>query len=340
MSLSATAVTEHERNYLRLGGPFFDDLETGQRVSSPGMTLTTGLAATHQAILGDRSALALDSNLAAKVTGAGRQLAHAGFVWDVAIGQSTHFTQRAKANLFYRGLSFHRIPEIGDSLYTETEVIGLRENKHKDGRHPTGMMALRIKTVDQHDRTILDFKRCAMLPMSSANVTTGHADDLTTIGGELDLVQVRNLVGGWDLSAHPGGPPLTVGYKVAAAFGDVVTSAPELARLTLNLAAVHHDYRAAGIRRLVYGGHTIGLAGAQLSKTLPNLVAIVAWNSCDHLAPVHENDTVHSTIEVESIENLANGGQLAHLRSVVAKIDGVGQDPVDVLDWRIVGLLA
>ena len=41
--------------------------------------------------------------------------------------------------------------------------------------------------------------------------------------------------------------------------GDVVSSAPELARLTLNIAATHHDSRVGG-RRLVYGGHTIGLA--------------------------------------------------------------------------------
>ena len=50
---------------------------------------------------------------------------------------------------------------------------------------------------------------------------------------------------------------------------DVVSSAPELARLTLNIAATHHDSRVGG-RRLVYGGHTIGLALAQASRLLPN----------------------------------------------------------------------
>ena len=43
--------------------------------------------------------------------------------------------------------------------------------------------------------------------------------------------------------------------------GDLVSSAPELARLTLNLAAIHHDASAAADgRRLVYGGHTVGIA--------------------------------------------------------------------------------
>ena len=33
-------------------------------------------------------------------------------------------TQRVKANLFYRGLTFHHFPVIGDTLYTRTEVVG------------------------------------------------------------------------------------------------------------------------------------------------------------------------------------------------------------------------
>lgn len=340
MPISVPPTTGRDKDHLRLGGPFFDDLEIGQQVESPGVTLTDGLAATHRAILGDRSAFALDARLAAKITGAERPLAHAGLVWDVAIGQSTHFTQRAKANLFYRGLAFNRLPEIGDCLYTVTEVIGLKENKRKEGRYPTGMMALRIKTVDQQERTILDFTRCAMLPMSRADVTTGYQDNLTQIGDELDLEQLRSLAESWNLSAHPRGAALTQGVTFTAASGDVVTSAPELARLTLNLAAVHHDFRAGGQQRLVYGGHTIGLAAAQLAKTFPNLVCILGWHSCDHLVPVEENATVYSTIEIEAVESLNQGGQIAHLRATVSKVSAEKNEPVDVLDWRMVGVFA
>ncbi|WP_368680290.1 MaoC family dehydratase (plasmid) [Rhodococcus opacus] len=327
-------------SHWRQGGPYFDDLATRQRAVSPGLTLTTGLAATHQAILGDRVPLALDSHLAGRVTGAKGQIANPALVWDVAIGQSTHFSQRAKANLFYRGLVFRRLPEIGDTLYTETEVIALRENKRREGRHPTGMAALRIKTVDQDDHVVLDFARCAMIPMSAAEVTTGHQDDLSAIAPGLDRQGLRDLTADWHLSLLPATTPVTVEDRWAVEYGDVVTSAPELARLTLNLAAVHHDYRAGGSQRLVYGGHTIGLAAAQLSKTLHGLVAIIGWQSCDHLAPVYENDTVFSTIEVESVEPLSNGGRLVNLRSIVHKLQPDGRDPVDVLDWRVVGVMA
>ena len=90
--------------------------------------------------------------------------------------------------------------------------------------------------------------------------------------------------------------------------GDVVSSAPELARLTLNVAAVNHDGTAAGGTRLVYGGHTIGIALSQAARALPGLVTVAGWHSCDHLAPVREGDTLRSSIEVESAQSLPAGG--------------------------------
>ena len=111
------------------GGPYFDDLEVGQAFDwAPSMTLTAGAAAVHQSIIGDRLRLALDADLAIAVTGATTALAHPQLVCDVAIGQTTLATQRVKANLFYRGLSFHRFPVIGETLFTRTEVVGLKQD--------------------------------------------------------------------------------------------------------------------------------------------------------------------------------------------------------------------
>ncbi|MGO9927917.1 MAG: acyl dehydratase, partial [Mycobacterium sp.] len=110
---------------------------------APAATLSSGMAAAHQAILGDRMRLACDAGLSTAVTGVPGPLAHPALVCDVAIGQSTLVTQRVKANLFYRGLTFHRFPVVGDSIYTRTEVVGLRANSVKPGRAPTGLAALR-----------------------------------------------------------------------------------------------------------------------------------------------------------------------------------------------------
>jgi acyl dehydratase len=307
------------------GGPYFDDLEVGQVFdSAPSMTLTAGTAAVHQSILGDRLRLALDAQLAYVVTGATAALAHPALVCDVAIGQSTLATQRVKANLFYRGLQFHRFPVIGDSLFTRTEVVGLKQNSAKPGRAPTGMAALRMTTVDQIGRLVLDFYRCAMLPLRDGTADTGRADDLSTIGSEPVLT---DPTADWDADAYrekvPGaGFDASIAGSVLPGTADVVSSAPELARLTLNIAATHHDWRLGG-QRLVYGGHTIGLALAQATRALPNLVTVLGWESCDHTGPVHEGDTLHSELHVDEAVPLPDGrGGVLKLRSLVYAVPG------------------
>ncbi|MCF6386609.1 acyl dehydratase [Mycobacterium sp. MBM] len=296
------------------------------------MTLTSGAAATHQSILGDRLRLALDAGLASAVTAEHGPLAHPGLVCDIAIGQSTLVTQRVKANLFYRGLNFHRFPVIGDTLSTRTEVVALRQNAAKPGRAATGLAALRMTTADQSGRSVLDFYRCAMLPLSADDVQTGHADDLDAVGA--DQQSPPDPTATWNTAAFTGARFDTdlVG-TVLHSTADVVSSAPELARLSLNIAATHHDWRVGG-QRLVYGGHTIGLALAQATRLLPNLVTVLGWQSCAHTGPVHENDTVHSELHIEDAEPTPVGTRL-RLRSLVHTVgDGGGQ----VLDWRFTAL--
>jgi acyl dehydratase len=334
-------------------GPYFDELTIGQEFGhAPGLTLTSGLAAAHQAITGDRLALATDHELCREVTG-GAALASPSLVWDVAIGQSTVVTQHVKANLFYRGLAFRRAPRLGDTLRTSTQVVALRQNQPRAGRAPTGLAVLRITTVDQDQRPVLDFWRCAMLPLRDQDRQTGHADDLASVGqpGErrrsAEGAELADLVGGWRLdrfarlAAGPRLAELRAGQTLVVPGGDVVSSAPELARLTLNVAMVHHDASAGQGLRLVYGGHAIGLALAQAARTLPSLVTVAAWHGCDHVGPVHEGDTLRSTISVEQVDPLPGAGGLVHLRSQVrAEAPMTEPAPRDVLDWRYIVVVA
>jgi acyl dehydratase len=305
-----------------VAGPWFEDLHVGQVFDqAPAVTLTGGLAAVHQAILADRLRLPLDHHLSTAV--AGGPTAHPGLVTDVAIGQSTLVTGRVKANLFYRGLVLHRLPRLGDTLRTTTHVVALKQNSSG----PTGLAALRIQTVDQHGGTVLDFHRCAMIPLQDGSHDTGRHDDVKAVGTEppvfdrlladLDLDAFRRLV--------PGTHEVTAGEVFEIAGGDVVSGAPELARLSLNIASAHHD----APQRLVYGGHTIGLAASHLARALPNLVTVAGWHACDHLAPVHEGEVLRSQVEVERVE-----GPLVHLRTTVSNQNG------PVLDWRLAGVIA
>ncbi|WP_430336294.1 MaoC family dehydratase [Rhodococcus sp. ACT016] len=325
-----------------VGGPYFDELTVGTVFdTAPGVTLTDGLAAAHQAILGDRIRLALDTHLSRAVTGAPTAVANPGLVCDIAIGQSTLATHHVKANLFYRGLRFHRFPHLTDTLYTRTEVVGLRENSARPGRRSTGLAALRMTTTDQDGRTVLDFYRCAMLPLSDGPdpARVVHADDLSAIGSS--DTPAWSVPESWDLNAYRDRvsgrhfSPDLVGAEFAGS-GDVVTSAPELARLSLNIAAVHHDERIVG-SRLVYGGHTIGIALAQTTRALPNLVTVLGWRSCDHTGPVQEGDTLTSTLQVVHAEPIGQWWAV-QLRSVVHAHGVTGADR-PVLDWEFTALM-
>lgn len=326
-------------------GPYVDELRIGQVFDdAPALTLTDGLVAAHRAIVGNRLRISLDQRLAAAVAGV-PALAPPALVWDVSIGQSTAVTQHVKANLFYRGLCFRRFPAVGDTLSTVTTVEGLRENRRREGRPPTGVAALHIVTTDQAGRTVLDYWRCAMLPLSSADARVEHQDDLDSVGRTPSRAELGAPVADWKLSAFrervpgPHFADLAPDASWTVEGRDVVSGAPGLARLTGNLAAVHHDAVAAGGRRLVYGGHTIGLALHQVTRALPALVAVTGWEGCDHVGPVYEDDALASTVSVTGLEPLPGGGGLADLRCLVDS-RGPGGETRPVLDWRFTAVLA
>jgi len=325
-----------------IGGPYFDELEVGMVFdTAPALTLTEGLASTHRMIVGDRLRLPLDHGLSQRVSGSTAPLASPALVWDVAIGQSTLATHHVKANLFYRGLQFHRHARIGDTLHTRAEVVGLRQNADRADRAPTGLAALRVTCFDQRDDVVLDFYRCAMLPLGPApDPSRAIPDqDLSSIGPSTP--PAWSAPAGWDLTPLRGRgstPGVKLVGKQFAVSGDVVSSAPELARLSLNVAAVHHDERASG-SRLVYGGHTIGIALGQATRAFPDMVTVLGWQSCDHTGPVAEGDTLTSLIEVVDAVPLPEGTAL-HLRSLVSAFAGPDSAPRPVLDWRFVALIA
>ncbi|MHB8532655.1 MAG: MaoC family dehydratase [Solirubrobacteraceae bacterium] len=337
--------------------PYFEDLSIGSvERGAPAVTLTSGLAAVHQSIVGDRLALSLDATLAARVLGldGSRTMAHPALVWDIAIGQSTLLTRRVIANLFYRGLVLKRFPVLGDTLSTTTEVVGLRPTRSRPGSPPRGLAVLRVRTTDQAQREVLNFWRCAMLPAHGQGDLSGSAaaapdPSFAEIPAAVTSEALRAAVSGWELAALAPASGVAAGHAPAELIpgarwrvdgGDVVSAAPELARLSLNVAFVHHD-RGAGAdgRRLVYGGHTIGLAAAQAVRMLPRIVTILGWDSCDHPAPVAEGDTLSSVLELERIEAYGELAWIAHLRSRVSATREPSEAPSEVLDWRFAALI-
>lgn len=81
---------------------------------------------------------------------------------------------------------------------------------------------------------------------------------------------------------------------------DPVTDALALVRATGNVARAHRDPTAGQVgRRLVYGGHTLSLAQASLSRSIGGGHVVVGWERCSHPAPVFEGDTLGTSASVQ-----------------------------------------
>jgi acyl dehydratase len=286
--------------------PYFEDFEIDDEFGAPGITLTTGHAALYQAITGDRMILPLDHALATKVTGSPTPPVHPMLVINAAIGQSTHVSQRVKANLFYRGLVMREPVGLGDTLRTTTRVKALRQNRPRPDRPATGLVVLKMDVRNQHDQEVLSFYRCPMIPCRDPAVVTGRSDAIDGFGEDVDIsVVAAGAPRDWQqamfedsISSPLGGSP-TNGAWFEAPARETVTLAPELVRMTLNLAMAHTDSGESYLgRRLVYGGHVISLACAQVSRAMPGMATILAWEYCDHTAPVIEGDVLSSRMRI------------------------------------------
>ena len=87
-------------------------------------------------------------------------------------------------------------------------------------------------------------------------------------------------------------------------------------------------------RRLVYGGHTVGLALAHVNRIHPTLVYVAGWRACDHTAPVWEGDALVSSCEAVAVEPLGDASLVElDVRTVRP------QDGREVLRWRPVAII-
>ena len=320
-------------------GTFFDDLEVGQILPpSPDLTINSGEIAIYQSICGDPLPTSLSLPLAEKITGVPKRVVNPGLVMDISIGQSTVATRKVIANLFYRGVSFQRPVFEGETLHTEVKIKGLKDLSLRKDRTPRGLALLGITTTCVEDgSTVVDYERCAMLKARDLEKLPGHEDDLGSVETEIVLDEWEHLVpSSWDLSSLKitDRESLSSGEIRVDELRDTVSNAMELVRLTQNQAPVHRDASTSTAgERLVYGGHTIGMAQASLSRVMPGIATILGWQSCDHLGPVHEGDVLsfhHTLLDQKKL----NEGTISAIKTEV--VSTRGSEGSDVLDWRLV----
>lgn len=316
--------------------PFAEDLTVGMPLDpAPDITIDSGLAAQYLAITGDQLRLTLSDPLSRTVTGVDARLANPGLVIGLSIGQSTVATRRVIANLNYTNLTLRRPVHVGETIRTVVTPVAASWTRSGTDRAKI-LLSHRLTTVEGDEVAV--YQRLALLPVNDPDRLVVVSSNDTPEAA--DLRQFAACV------PQPWrSPPASARGAVAAGdildddLADTVSSARELVRLTQNLAAAHRDDRV-GIdgRRLVYGGHTVALAQASLSRMLPDLLTVLAWRSCSHVAPVFEDDLLQFTTTVDAVVT-SGDFRLADLTVTATAYRG-GTKPTDVLRWSPVVLLA
>lgn len=333
-----------------LDGPFYDQLQPGDALPvQPAVTIDSGMAALYQSMVGERLALVLDAPLCAAVTGSDRRLVSPGLVMQLSIGQSTTVSRRAIANLFYRGIRLSSQVYMDDTVETRVTVAAMSDASARPDRAPRGKVLVDITTsvadAAGEARTAIEYQRCPMLPLAGDKLPD-HTAELGRVP-DLDIESYAELVPAWNLAPLGPGAPWEVGQAISDPTRDVVDMATGMVRLTHNLAMIHRDTEASPYdRRLVYGGHVVGLAQASLSRVVPGLATVLGWQSCNHLGPAFEDDLLE--FEHTLVGSLAvDGGRVLAVQVIGSALrashgaDGGGAGaltPERILDWTVVVL--
>ena len=315
-------------------GLFYDDMHVGLRFPSPpGVLVDAGIASLYTAISGDGLAVTLDHELCRQVTGNDSLLVNPALVLHVSIGASTVATRNVIGNLFYRNVVLANQVHQGTTLRTVTGVLAMADSRPKPGSAPRGKVVLGIQTTTSDGEVVVDYERCPLLPCAG-DIAPGHTDEIGPAAPDLDLTHFQSAVpAGWTLAPLGDHDSWNVGDVRTDFQRDMVDMATALVRITHNQAAVHRDVDASSYDgRLVYGGHTVALAQASLGRVLAGVATVVGWHSCNHTAPVFEDDILSCRHTLVDQVQLESGGSL---RAVHIEVDAhrPGTEPVKVLDW-------
>lgn len=314
-------------------GPYYDEFEQGMIIPPlPPVTVTEADNVAYRMITGDQHLPSADRAAYAAISGSNQGMVYPSLAMQYSIGQTTNATRRAIANLYYRSVRILRAVEIGETLRTTTTVLGLADARPKGEVH-RGKVWLGIETVGDSG-PVVQYERCALV--ASRGGSPGHGDEIPGPSEPVPLADVASLAPRWDLGSLPS-TEWAVGEEQADAMRDHVDLAPSLARMTFNQAFVHRDGTASIYnKRLVYGGHVQGLAQSSLSRVLPGIAAVVAWDGCDHVGPAFEGDLLafrHKLVDEHRLTGHDGGGRLMRFEVRGATVDEAGNQGDDILVW-------
>lgn len=312
-------------------GRFFEDYRLGEVIAhAVPRTVGQGERALYHALYPARGAVYSSDEFARSVGLAGSPLDDL-IAFHTVFGKTVpDISLNAVANLGYAEGRWLKPVWPGDTLRSESEVIGLKETSSG----ATGVVWVRTKGLNQHGDVVLEYVRWVMVrkrrrevqvPVSVPELAASVAPGALVVPEGLDFSRYDFALAG---EPHRWGD-YAVGEVIDHVDAVTVEEAEHMlaTRLWQNTSKVHFDVsqREDG-RRLIYGGHVISLARALSFNGLANAQMIVALNGGAHANPCFAGDTVRAWSQVlDKAETGAPGVGALRLRLVAVK-DGVGKD--------------
>ena len=307
-------------------GRFFEDYQLGQVLThAVPRTVSGGERALYHALYPARHAL-YSSDEFARASGLAASPIDDLAAFHVVFGKTVpDVSLNAVANLGYAEGRWLKPVWAGDTLRSESEVIGLKQNSN--GK--TGVVYVRSRGVNQRDETVMEYVRWVMVRKNDLDAPAPETlvPELSKVVAPEDLVIPEGLdFSGYDF-ALAGEPhrwgDYEIGEHIDHVDGVTIEEAEHMiaTRLWQNTAKVHFDatFRPDG-QRLIYGGHVISMARALSFNGLANAQMIVGLNGGAHANPCFAGDTVKAWSEVlDKAETSAPGVGAIRLRLVATK---------------------
>ncbi len=304
-------------------GRFFEDYRVGDVIAhAVPRTVSGGERALYHALYPARHAL-YSSDQFARGCGLSASPLDDLVAFHIVFGKTVpDISLNAVANLGYAEGRWLLPVYEGDTLRSESEVIGLKQNSN--GK--SGVVYVRTRGLNQNDEVVMEYVRWVMVRKNNLDAPAPETviPELSNVIAPADL----KIPAGLDFSDYDftlAGEPhrwgdYEVGETIDHVDGVTVEEAEHMlaTRLWQNTAKVHFDATARPDgTRLIYGGHVISMARALSFNGLANAQMIVGLNGGAHANPCLSGTTIRAWSEVlDKAETDAPGVGAIRLRLV------------------------
>jgi 2-methylfumaryl-CoA hydratase len=292
-------------------GNFLEDFRLGQLLRHKGgRTITEGIAAHFTD--GSYTANPLHKNLRyARAYGFERLLAPPGLVMAVAFSQTVEdISENARANLEYIDMRFGAPVYIGDTIETETTILGVKGSSRNPDRGVAHVQSIarneRGEVVIAYQRKVQVFKLDENAKLDEGEIEPRPVDVEPVLppydpkAGYAELAHLTNddtyfedFTPG-DTIEHSRGRVMTEEHIFLTGMLD------NLSQVHCNQTMIDRDpARYLGGRLVVYGGIpfalTLGLSSPDISD---NSLCDIVYPTGRHTAPIFAGDTVFASTEI------------------------------------------